>query len=178
MNPDQKKLEKIFINSTSPDELFDAFDIAVKEGIRNEVLYKSLLWNNALSPDEISMYAEKICKEFPELSYNIFFWTGKIFSTISLYYEHSDRAFKYFCKAADIDKKNHEPYLEICSLYNKELNIPNFHLIESFVKEGINEVEIKSKLCFALSGIYKKRGSMRLMKEYQNRGEMYQKEGS
>ena len=93
-----KEIEFIFSNSNSADELFDAFHIAISEKIRDEELYKKLLWNKALSADEISMFAEKISHDFPELSFNIFFWTAQVFESISNYGEYHNHAFKYFKK--------------------------------------------------------------------------------
>jgi len=62
----KKYLENIFRNSNSPDELFDTFKIAIDRRIQDSSIYRLLLWNKALSPDEIMMFAEKICKENPE----------------------------------------------------------------------------------------------------------------
>ena len=120
------ELEKIFRTSNSPNELFDYFRIAIENKLRGEDLYKTLLWNNALSPEEISMFSEKICDVFPAYSYNIYLWVAKIFSTTSLLGKYYEKAMAYFLKASDVNSRSDEPLLTLAGIYNKELNIPPF----------------------------------------------------
>lgn len=172
-----KELKNIFFTSNSPDELFDAFSLTLKGRIREAELYRALLWNKALSPDEISMFAEKICREFPDLSFKIYSWVGEIFSSISTYGIYHERAYSYFLKAADADKGSCEPLIAITRLYSRELNVPPLSKVIEAAEKGIKTVESKSKLCFALSQLYKRTGNFSKEKDYQKLGEMYQKEG-
>ena len=82
-----KKIERIFRNSNNSDEIFDAFTEAVKEKIDDVNLYKILLGNHSLSKDEIIMYAEKLCKEFPHHKYEIYMWVASIFQNSLLEFE-------------------------------------------------------------------------------------------
>jgi len=173
----KKELERIFKTSNSADELFDYFRIAIENKLKDAYLYKILLWNKALSPDEISMYAEQICKIHPDLSFQIYYWGAQVFSSLSIYGEYHDRAFEYFKKASIVNSSALEPYLAIAKLYNYDLNIPEFENIIRFVKKGIDNIELKSKLCFALSKLYKRKGDRETERAYQKLGEKYQREG-
>ena len=173
----KKELERIFKTSSSADELFDYFRIAITNKLKDAFLYKILLWNKALSPDEISMYAAQICKIHPDLSYQVYYWVGQIFSSLSIYGEYHDKAFEYFKKASSVNPSFLEPYLATAKLYSYDLNIPEFESITRFVKKGIETVALKSKLCFTLSKLYKKKGDREAERVYQGLGEKYQKEG-
>jgi tetratricopeptide (TPR) repeat protein len=173
----KKNLENIFRNSASSDELFDTFRIAIERGIQDSNIYRLLLWNKALSPDEIMMFAEKICKENPDVSYQIYNWVGKIFSSISVYGELNEKALNYFKKAAKSNPSAHEPYIAITKLYNVDLNIPGFDTVIKAVEKGLETVDKKSKLCFAISKLYKIKGDFESENAYQKLGEKYQREG-
>jgi tetratricopeptide (TPR) repeat protein len=177
---DEKKqeLEKIFRESSSSTELFDAFRIAISNKIPDPDLYKTLLWNKALSADEISMYAEKITKEFPENSYNIFLWAGQIFGASSVFGEYHENAVKYFKKAAHINESTAEPYLLLAGTYNKELNIPPFEDVISILQDGIEKIEEKSRLCFIISELYMQQENIENSRRYRRLGEKYQKDKS
>ncbi len=174
----KKYFENIFRNSDSSDELFDSFRLAIEQRVRDPNIYRLLLWNKALSPDEIMMFAEKICKENPELCYQIYNWVGKIFSSISIYGRHSNKAFEYFKKAAQSKPFAHEPYVAITKLYNVDLNTPDFNLVIKTVEKGLESVNKKSKLCFAISRLYGNRGDIENANSYQRLGEKYQKSGA
>jgi len=176
---DEKKqvIEKIFRDSNSPNDLFDAFRIAISNHIEDPDLYKTLLWNKALSTDEISMFVEKICKEFPEISFNIYLWAGNVFSTSSISGENYSKAFNYFKNALDINEKSSEPYLAISGFYNKELNLPPFEEIIKVLETGLDRVENKSKVCFALSDLYKNVGKKEGAQKYRSLGEQFQRKG-
>ena len=173
----RQEIDKIFQTSNSPDELFDTFRIAINHKIKDMDMYKALLWNKALSVDEIEMYAEKICKEIPEFCFGIFLAVAKILDSTSLYGNNKVKAFEYFKKAAAKDKSSLEPYSRISEMYNKELDVPPLESIANFIEEGLKYVEEKSKLSFILARLYAKTGDMEKGKIYQSRGEDYQKNG-
>jgi tetratricopeptide (TPR) repeat protein len=173
----KKYIENIFRNSDSPDELFDIFRIAINQGIQDSSIYRLLLWNKALSPDEIMMFAEKICKENPEASYQIYNWVGRIFSSTSVYGEHNEKALEYYKKASHSNPIAHEPYIAITKLYNSELNLPRFDIIIKTIEKGLETVDKKSKLCFSISKLYKTKGDIESANAYQKLGEKYQREG-
>jgi hypothetical protein len=173
----KQTLEEIFRRSNSSDELFDTFRVAIDRKIHDEELYKILLRNKALSVDEISMFTEKICREFPDLSYNIYFCVGQLLESISSYGKHNERAFQYLIKAAQSQPESLEPYLAIAKIYNSELDVPLFENVVRVIEDGIELVKIKSPLCFAISNLYSKRGDKEKSLSYQKLGEIYQREG-
>ena len=177
---DEKKqeIEKIFRESNSSTELFDAFRIAISNKIPDSDLYKTLLWNKVLSADEIAMYAEKITKEFPENSYNIFLWAGQIYGASSVFGEYHESAVKYFKKAALINESTAEPYILLAGTYNKELNIPPFDDLISILQDGIEKTEEKSRLCFIISDLYMQKGNIENSRRFRSLGERYQKDKS
>lgn len=172
----KQEIEVIFRTSNSPDELFDAFRIAISSKIRDSEFYKTLLWNKALSTDEIMMFAEKICKEFPNLSYPVYFAVGQIFSSISFYGKHLEKAFVFYKKAAAAKPESVDPYIALIKMYNKELNVPRIEDVVYAAQEGIEVVEKKSRLCFELSNLFKKIGNKEKERAYRRLGEKYQKE--
>ena len=95
---DQREIEKIFKTSGSKDELFDAFREAIAQKIQDDSLYNILLANKVLSNDEIIMYAEKICRDFPELCSSIYFWTARVFESIANFTERLQKAAEYYKK--------------------------------------------------------------------------------
>src|SRR5690606_1788772 len=173
----KKYIEHIFRNSDSPDELFDTFRIAIEQQIKDSNLYRSLLWNRALSSDEVMMFAEKICKYNPDLSYQIYSWVGKIFASLFVYGELSEQALEYYKKAAKCNPSAHEPYISIAKFYNPDLNLPSFESVIETLKKGIQSVDKKSKLCFSISKLYKNKGYVEEANAYQKMGERYQREG-
>ncbi len=172
----KKDVEHIFLNSSSSDELFDAFRAAIENKIKDVALYKSLLWNKALSPDEISMFSEKICTEFPDICFKIYYAVGQILESISVYGIYHERAMNYFKKAAKANPASHEPYVAIAKIYNYELDCPKFKNVVKALEQGIEIAHLKSKVCFALSNIYKKTGDKEKEKFYQAMGEKFQRE--
>ena len=64
------ELRHIFTNSTDFNDLFEAFQDALEQKIREVDLYRLLFWNNALSPDELCLFGEKLASEFPEIAYD------------------------------------------------------------------------------------------------------------
>ena len=172
----KKEIENVFINSNSPDELFDAFRAAIENKIKDAVLYKSLLWNKALSPDEIAMYAEKICKEFPDNCFKIFYAVGQILESISVYGIYYERAMDYYKKAAKVNPDSHEPFVAIAKMYNYELDCPKLKKVLKTIEQGVETVHLKSKVYFALSNTFKKAKDKENEKLYQALGEKFQKE--
>lgn len=172
----RQELEVIFRTSNSPDELFDALRLAINSHVKDSEFYKTLLWNKALSSDEIIMYTEKVCSEFPEISYPIYYSAGQIFSSISFYGKYLDKALTFFKKAAQVKPGTADPYLAVMKMYNHELNVPKLNDVVSMVQEGLETVDKKSQLCFEISGFFKKLGNKEKERIYRKLGEKYQKD--
>jgi tetratricopeptide (TPR) repeat protein len=173
----KKEFETVFRTSVSADELFDYFRLAIDYKIRDASLFKILLWNKALSTDEVCMFAEKICKTYPNIAYQIYYWVGQIFSSISVYGEYYETAFDYYKKAASKNDSAHEPYVAVTKIYNNELDLPKFDRLTSFIQKGIESADKKSKVCFAAAKLYKRKGDYEKVHSYQRLGEKFQREG-
>ena len=172
-----RDIAKTFQFSNSPDELFDNFRTAIGKKIKDIALYDALLWNKALSVDEVLMFAEKICREIPEYCFDIYLSVAKILDSNSLYGSNKDASFDYIKKAALSEKDSVEPYIIISEMYNKELNLPPFDNIEAFFENGFYCVKEKSKLSFILARLYGKIGEIEKGKRCQKRGEEYLQKG-
>ena len=168
---------KVFQTSNSPDLLFDTFRAAIDKKVNDIDMYTALLWNKALSNDEIIMYAEKICKEIPEYKSKIYLTVAKIFDSTSLYGDNKELSFNYIKKAAAAEETSIEPYIVLFEIYNKELNLPPFEKIANFLEQGVEFVNEKSKLNFMIARLYGKVGQIEKGKNYQKIGEEYQRKG-
>jgi tetratricopeptide (TPR) repeat protein len=173
----KRDIETVFRCSNSSDELFDAFRAAIESKVKDEELYKILLWNKALSVDEIRMFAGKLCREYPELSFRIYYDVGKILEASSVYGSNLDLALQYYKKAAEANPGSFLPHTAAAAMYNKDLNLPKFEKVTEFLQQGMESVERKSKICFTLVNLYKKRGNREKEKKFQKLGEKYQREG-
>jgi Tfp pilus assembly protein PilF len=172
-----KEIERVFVNAVSQDEIFDAFRIAISKRLDNADLYKRLLSNHILTPEEIMMYTNKICLEFPQLSYPVYFWAGKVFESHSSYGQYHDYAFHCYQRAAEAEPEHCETYIAMIKMYNSEYDIPQLDLLISVVKMGIKVSNQKSSLCLHLSKLYKELGQSEKEKLYQRIGEKYQRDG-
>jgi hypothetical protein len=177
MNNITKEIGRIFQFSNSQDELFDNFRVAIERKIKDLALYNALLWNKTLSVDEILMFAEKICKEIPEFSFNIYLTVAKILDTNPQYENKKEIAFGFIKKAAASDHGSIEPYIIISEMYDEELNIPPLEQVADFFENGFRYVKERSKLSFLLAKLYGKTGDIETGKKYQKRGEEYLENG-
>lgn len=155
-------LHKIFIDSSSQDELFDAFVDSLKLGINDFEHYKPLLANRVLSEDEIKMFTEKLAKEIKEGIVEIYLWTGQVF------YEKNNfkNAFEYFQKSFQNDVSNFYPLLNIANLYNFDFDDPLNKMIIDFIVSNVNSVNKKSRVYLALANIYKRIGDFSKAAKY------------
>ena len=174
-NDINKDIEKTFSTSNSPDELFDTFRLAIDQKIEDVDLYKILLWNKVLSSDELGMFSEKISKEFPNFSSEIYLAVANVLDSGSTY-KNKELAFVYIKKAA-AGKSSIKPYEIASELYNKELNLPDFDRIVNFMEEGFQYVEEKSRLSFIIAKLYGKVGDIEKGKSYKIKGEEYKMNG-
>jgi hypothetical protein len=173
----KKQLEKIFRDSTSSDELFDAFQTALANNINEPYLFEAFLWNKSLSSDEIIMFAEKLSRVYPYMCYDIYMWTARIFESSYTYTEHIDNAVTYYRKAANANPSAHEPYSALVNLYNPEIDYPSSEELSLLLKGAIENVVIKSKICFALASLYQKIKNIDMKIYYIRIGEKYLKAG-
>ena len=67
-----------FANGKDFNEIFDAFEDALKQNLQDVELYRLLFWNSALSPDELCLFGEKLAKEFHNLAYETYMWLANV----------------------------------------------------------------------------------------------------
>lgn len=172
----QGEIEKIFRESTSSEELFDAFQNALKLRIRDPEFYKVLLANISLSADEVKLYVEKLCKEFNDMCYEIYLWAAKVLENSSAP-ESIDDALNYYRRAIEYKSDDYKPYLQILKLYNQDLDLPPKENISTIVRKGLSQVKRKSQLCFGIADFYRKMNDTEMNKKYMVLGSKYARLG-
>ncbi len=161
-----KRTESVFLNSTSRDELFDAFTEAINSGIDDFDLYKILIGNPFLSIDEIKMYSEKLLKVIPLNTYHILMWTASIFESYYYDFTNLDNPINYYERALNIRPTEFEPYLSLLRLYSHDIETDSNKKILSLVEQNIIRVVKKSKVYYALADLYKRRGDLNSASRY------------
>jgi len=161
-----KTIESTFQNSTSRDELFDAFGDALKYNISDFELYKILLANPVLSADEIKMYTEKLLKEISLSTYHILMWTAKIFETRSSNISELIDSVNYYERAMNTRRTEHESLLALLNIYNYDVETEVNRRILNLVENGVRNVFIKSKVYYALANLYKHLNNIKTASNY------------
>lgn len=161
-----KKIEFVFRNSNSPDELFDRFADAIKMKTIDLSLYKILLANPALSIDEIKMFTGKLLKEMPDDRFKLSMWTAKIFENRQVSYEFIENSIHYYEIAMQSNPLSHEPLLEMINLYNIDIDLPQNKKILDLIDAYIPSVNLKSKVYFSLAELYKKMNDLNRASKY------------
>ena len=173
-----KSIENTFRNSNNTDDLFDAFRQALESDIRDIEVYKILLGNPVLSKDEVIMFAEKLCKDFNDCSFDICMWTAGLLGNKFTDYDYIEISILYLMKAAECDPSSYEPYLRAINLFDVDLDIPSNQKIIKMVDEGLQAVLKKSKVYYSLAELYKKIGDKNLEKKYSVLAEKHALRGS
>jgi len=149
-----EELRALFANSNDFNDLFDAFEDALEQGIQDVELYRLLFWNNALSPDELCLFGGKLAREFPAIAYDTYMWLASVFEVTYSAYDNFELAILYYRKAAETRPGEEEPYLKACDCYDPDLNIPPVDILIDLLREGLNQVEDKRTLLLRLSRLY------------------------
>lgn len=161
MNEEKKiTLENIFRQSDSSDKLFDAFQQALENNLLEAEIYKVLIANPALSSDEIIMFTEKLCREFPDKKFEYYIWTAQVFENKSLSQENTLQAMNYYTKSAETEPTNFSPYISLLNLYNYDMDVSSNDKILRFVEDGVRKAHKKSRIYYALANLYKKLGDI------------------
>lgn len=156
MDETLKRIEKIFRISSSPNELFDSFEEALRRQVTDVQVYKILLGNPALSCDEIKMFSEKLIKEFPQVSAETLMWTGKIFENQKEGSRGVEDSLAYYQRAFFENPQNEIALLHIFNLYNYDFDAPLNKKIIDFVESSVVSVNKKSSVYFKLAEHFKR----------------------
>ncbi|MCX7874585.1 MAG: hypothetical protein N2321_00300 [Melioribacteraceae bacterium] len=160
MNKDQ--IRKIFVESTSSDELFDMFVNSLKLEINEFEHYAPLFSNPVLSVDEIKMFADKLSRVLNNDVSKMYLLVGEVFFDRYLFQD----AFEFFQKSFFTESSNYVPLLNILGLYNYDYDDPLNHKVLDFILTNINKVNKKSVVYLELAKVYKKLGDINNFNKY------------
>jgi tetratricopeptide (TPR) repeat protein len=152
LTPDQIRIA--FSSSQEFNELFDAFEDALAQELKDLELYRLLFWNPALGPDELCMFGDKLARTFSDISYEIYMWLANIFEVTYSSYDNFELAIAYYRKAASSRPLDADPYLNAADCYEPDLNIPPADVLIGFLKDGLKCVENKKVVLQRLSYLY------------------------
>ena len=134
------EIRKHFESSKEFNEIFDAFDQAIEQRFNDIELYRQLFWNPILTPDELCFFGEKLVKEFPALSYDVYMWLANVFEVTYSMFDNYELALEYYKKAAPVRPSSSEPYLAAAACHEPDLNIPPITALIDFLKKGTEYV--------------------------------------
>ena len=163
-----KEIEKTFQQSNDPNELFDALREALSHRLSDPELYKILLANPVLSKDELVMFTEKIADEFVTCKYEVYNWAAQIFENNFEDYSSLERAIYYYQKAAMSNPAEYNPLLSVLKLYSYELPLPSNEDIMKIVNIGVESVQQKAKVYYAMAEHFRKTGNLKLERKYRS----------
>lgn len=161
-----EQIRFIFANSAEFNELFDAFEDALEQQIQDVELYRILFWNNALSPDELCLFGEKLAATFPAIAYDTYMWLASVFEVTYSAYDNFELAIRYYRKAASVRPGEPDPYLDASDCYDPDLNIPLPAVLIEFLKEGLQHVTNTKPLLLRLSRLHEAIGRPDLSEYY------------
>lgn len=160
------EIREIFNNSKNFNDIFDAFDSAVRQGVDDIEIYRLLFWNDSLSTDELLLFGEKLAREYRHIAYDVFMWLANVLEVLYGKKDNYELALTYYQKAAAIKPDEPDPYLDACDLYNPDIDIPPIKYLIEFLKVGLEFVYNKKSLCQRLSILYKISGDNDLAEYY------------
>jgi len=172
----KRELEKIFRESSRPEELFDAFKRAIDNKIEDLPIYKILLGNIALNIDELKMYTEKICTVFPTISSEIYHWAGSIIESDPSNY-NLETAYNYYKQSIEIDPNNLPVYQSLLNLYNPDIDFPPLHSLEKIIDKNLERVSQKSKYCKTIATFYGRLDNPQMKTKYASLAAKYSRYG-
>ncbi|MBW7888764.1 MAG: hypothetical protein H3C35_10475 [Bacteroidetes bacterium] len=140
------EIRYIFNSSESFNEIFDAFESSLRQGIDEIELYRLLFWNDSLDTDELILFGEKLAREFRHIAYDVFMWLANVFEVIYGKDDNYELSLTYYQKAAAIRPEEPDPYLDASDLYNPDLNIPPMKALLEFLKIGLEFVPSKKSV--------------------------------
>ncbi len=152
------EIRRCFSTSTDFNEIFDAFQSALTQKVKDVEPYRLLFWNHSLTPDEVRLFGEKLAKEFPDLSYDVFLWLASVFEVTYSTIDNYELALHYYMRAAMAKPEEADPYLDACDCYEPDLNIPPLTSLIEFVKLGVAKAKNPRALYKRLAYLYELAG--------------------
>jgi tetratricopeptide (TPR) repeat protein len=153
-----EEIRRCFSTSTDFNEIFDAFQSALTQQLKDVEPYRLLFWNHALTPDEVRLFGEKLAGEFPDIAYDVYLWLASVFEVTYSSNDNYELAVHYYQKAAGIRPAEPDPYLDACDCYDPDLNIPPLPVLIDFVTHGTAHVREPGSLYRRLAHLYELAG--------------------
>lgn len=151
------------------NEIFDAFEQAIEQCIDDIELYRKLFWNNALTPDELRLFGEKLVKEFPHTTYDVYMWLASVFEATYSMFDNYTLTLEYYRKAAVTRPTELDPYLDAADCYEPDLNIPPILQLIAFLKSGTESVSFRKPLYQRLAHLYQLAGNDEMHMYYERK---------
>jgi tetratricopeptide (TPR) repeat protein len=141
-----EEIRRCFSSSTDFNEIFDVFQSALAQKLKDVEPYRVLFWNPSLTPDEVRLFGEKLASEFPETAYDVFLWLASIFELTYSSSDNFELAVHYYRRAAQARPEEVDPYLDACDCYDPDLNIPPLSVLTEFLNGGLERVRTPAAL--------------------------------
>lgn len=166
-----EEIRRCFSNSSDFNEIFDAFQSALSQNLKDVEPYRLLFWNHSLSPDEVRLFGEKLAAQFPDLAYDVYLWLASVFEVTYSSSDNYELALQYYKKAALAKPHEPDPYLDACDCYEPDLNIPPLSSLIEFVKHGADHVRNPRSLYKRLANLYELAGDAEHSELYRRKAE-------
>lgn len=164
-----EEIRRCFSSSTDFNEIFDVFQSALAQKLRDVEPYRVLFWNPSLTPDEVRLFGEKLASEFPETAYDVFLWLASVFEVTYSSSDNFELAVQYYRRAANARPDEVDPYLDACDCYDPDLNIPPLSVLTEFLKSGLDKVRDPATLYRRLAYFCEVSGNPEGAEEYRRK---------
>lgn len=165
------EIRQCFSRSTDFNEIFDMFQSAISQGLKDLEQYRLLFWNHSLSSHEVCLFGEKLAEVFPDVSFDVYLWLASVFEVTCSSDDNYELAFHYYRKAAAARPDHPDPYLDACDCYDPDLNIPPVTSLIEFLKSGSESVSNPAPLFKRLSHLYEYAGDLSQSEWYRQKAE-------
>ncbi len=167
----QDEILQCFSTSTDFNEIFDAFQWALSQKMKDVELYRLLFWNPSLTADEVRLFGEKLAGEFPELAYDVYLWLASVFEVTYSSNDNFELALHYYQKASSVRPAEPDPYLDASDCYDPDLNIPPLTVLIDFVRRGLEHVPDQVILYKRLAHLYELAGDAQQSEIYRRKAD-------
>lgn len=164
-------IRRCFSSSSDFNEIFDAFQAALTQKLKDVEPYRLLFWNQSLTPDEVRLFGEKLAAEFPDLAYDVFLWLASVFEVTYSALDNFELALYYYQKAASVQPGEPDPYLDASDCYDPDLNIPPLASLIDFVKKGAERATNPLPLYKRLAYLFELAGDTEQSELYRRKAE-------
>jgi len=173
-----EEIRKCFSTSSDFNEIFDAFQSALSQKLKDVEPYRLLFWNHSLTVDEVRLFGEKLAREFPDIAYDVYLWLASVFEVTHSSNDNYELAVHYYQKAAAVRPAEPDPYLDACDCYDPDLNIPPLASLIEFVKHGLDHVRNPMSLYKRLAHLYELAGDAAQSEMYRRKADESPQEGA